>query len=71
MKTIDAKVMIDKRTGFEWLTLHFPDGGAAVTLADILARMAIVVKHGDRLRISIKRLPRKKSVTLGVPRKKR
>jgi len=69
-KTIEAKVMIDKRTGFDWLTLHFADGGAAITLADILDRLAIDVKHGDRLRIGIDRLPRKRSVTVGVPKKK-
>jgi hypothetical protein len=70
MKTIQGNVMIDKRTGCDWITLHFADGGAAVTLADILDRLEIDVKHGDRLKISIEQLPRKKSVTVGVSKKK-
>ena len=35
-KTIESTVMIDKRTGFDWVSLHFPDGGAAITLAESL-----------------------------------
>ena len=69
--TIDAAVMIDKRAGLDWTTLHFADGGAAVTLADLFDRMGIPVQHGDRLKITVKRLPRRKSVTFGVPKKKR
>ena len=71
MADMEAKVMIDHRPGGPWVTLHTPDGGAAVTLADVLARMGIPVQHGDRLKISIRRLPRRKSVTFGVRKKKR
>jgi hypothetical protein len=56
-KTCTGKVLIDKRDGFgrpfEILTVHFEDGGAAVTIADVLAKLGIAVKAKDRIRISV------------------
>ncbi len=54
--------MIDKHEGphpYQILTVHFADGGAAVTVGDVLDRLGIVAKARDRLKITVRRLPAK------------
>ena len=59
-KTCAATVLVERHPGppaFEILSLHFPDGGTAVTIGDILARLGIAVKDRDRVKITASRLP--------------
>lgn len=61
--TCAGMVMVDHHEGphpYKVVSVHFPDGGAAVTIGDILARLGIAVKHRDRLKITVRRLPGKR-----------
>jgi hypothetical protein len=58
-KNCIGTVLVDKHEGphpYEIVSVHFPDGGTAVTIADILSRLGLAVKAGDRLKITISRL---------------
>lgn len=58
--TCTGNVLVERRQGppaYEIVSLHFPDGGAAVTIADILDRLGIAVKDRDRIKITVARLP--------------
>jgi hypothetical protein len=68
-RTCQGIVRIAKHVGygqrsFEIMTVHFPDGGASCTIADLTARLGIDLKEGDRIRIAISKLakiaPRKR-----------
>jgi hypothetical protein len=59
-KTCTGSVLVEKHQGdpsYEIVSVHFADGGAAVTIGDLLARLGIAAKDRDRLRIAISRLP--------------
>jgi len=57
---ITGQVMLDKRPApypggapFELLSLHFADGGTAMTIHDIAERLGITLESGDRLAITL------------------
>jgi hypothetical protein len=56
-KRCSGTIQIEKRDTyghpFELLTVHFADGGSAITVADILARLGIQSRTGDTLAISL------------------
>jgi hypothetical protein len=59
-KSCAGTVLVDRHPGppaYEILSVHFPDGGTAVTIGDILARLGIAVKDRDRVKITVSRLP--------------
>jgi hypothetical protein len=59
-KSCAGTVLVDRHLGppvYEIVSVHFPDGGAAVTIGDILARLAIAVKDRDKVKITVNRLP--------------
>jgi hypothetical protein len=59
-KTCAGTILVDRHPGppsYEILSVHFPDGGIAVTIGDILARLGITVKDRDRVKITVSRLP--------------
>jgi hypothetical protein len=53
-----GKVLIDKRTGhnqkpFELVTIHFPDGTAVCTIADVAAKLGIALADGDQVTLTL------------------
>lgn len=62
--TCTGTVLIEKHTdppAYEIVSLHFADGGTAVTIADILFRLGLAVNDQDRLKITVGMLPAKRS----------
>jgi hypothetical protein len=60
VKSCAGTILVDRHLGppaYEILSVHFPDGGAATTIGDILVRLGIIVKDRDRVKITVTRLP--------------
>jgi hypothetical protein len=57
---ITGQVMLDRRESprpggvpFELLSIHFDDGGSAMTIHHVAERLGIALKTGDRLTITL------------------
>jgi hypothetical protein len=62
--SVIGSVLIDRRGDgdrpYEILSLHHADGGASVTIGDIVARVGLKLKDRDRIKITIARMPGRK-----------
>jgi hypothetical protein len=61
-----GEVLLDKRPApyaagvpFELLSIHFDDGGTAMTVHDIADRLGMTLKTGDWLTIALSKTPAK------------